>query len=205
MRLATTQSPEQSVVFDHCFESVGAEREFYAKAVKLVDILQGKWLGHPLHPAIVHIPIGGWSAAVVLDVVAWCGAGTAVLPRLAFYSVVIGLLGALLAVPSGVADWAPIKKEKPAWKLGLYHMLLNLLATVVWAGNFGLRLGTVEPGAAITAPILLTSIAGGLLVVVSGYLGCLMVYDQGVSVARQSKKKWRRIAERGGARLPDAE
>jgi hypothetical protein len=29
-----------------------------------------------------------------------------------------------------------------------------------------------------------------------------MVYDYGISVARMSKKKWRKIAESGGANLP---
>jgi hypothetical protein len=29
-----------------------------------------------------------------------------------------------------------------------------------------------------------------------------MVYDYGISVARMSKKKWRKIAEAGGANLP---
>lgn len=175
------------------------------KTVKLFDILQGKWLGHPLHPALAHVPVGLWITAAVLDMVAWFGPGAGVVARLALACVILGLLATLLAVPTGVADWAPIKKEKPAWKLGLYHMLLNLLAIVVWAGNFGLRLGTSEPGAAVTLPILLTSLTGALLVFVSGYIGSRMVFDQGVSVARQSKKKWRTVAERGGSHVPDAE
>ena len=37
--------------------SQGARKEGET-AVKLVDILQGKWLGHPLHPAVVHLPLG---------------------------------------------------------------------------------------------------------------------------------------------------
>ncbi|HEY0947150.1 MAG TPA: DUF2231 domain-containing protein [Opitutaceae bacterium] len=172
--------------------------------MKLVDILQGKWLGHPLHPALVHLPIGLWTAAAVLDVAAWFAPAADVLARLGFAAVALGLLTAVLAVPTGVADWAPVKKEKPAWKLGLYHMLLNLLAMIVWAANAGLRLGTLEPGAAVTLPILLTSLTGALLVFASGYLGCRMVFEHGVSIARQSKKKWRAEAERGGSRLPDA-
>jgi hypothetical protein len=38
---------------------------------------------------------------------------------------------------------------------------------------------------------------------VSGYLGGLMVYDHGISVARQSKAKWRQLAEAGRARVPE--
>lgn len=168
--------------------------------MKLLDILQGKWLGHPLHPALVHLPIGAWIAACVLDVTGWFGWTGAGPARLALYLVAAGLLTALLAVPPGIADWIEIKKEKPAWKLGLYHMSLNLLAAIIWAVNCGLRLGADER---VTAPVLITSAAGTLLVVVSGYLGSLMVFDHGVGVARQSKKKWRQIAARGGSRLPD--
>jgi hypothetical protein len=35
---------------------------------------------------------------------------------------------------------------------------------------------------------------------VSGYLGGRMVFAYGVSVARLSKDKWRKIAEEGGSR-----
>jgi uncharacterized membrane protein len=172
--------------------------------VKLVDFLQGKWLGHPLHPAIVHVPIGGWLVACVLDLVAWSGSGGATVERLALWCVGVGLAGALLAVPPGVADWMQIKKEKPAWKLGLWHMLLNLAAALVWAVNFGLRFeARDELGQAVTKAILLTSLTGTALLLVSAYLGSLMVFDQGIGVARTSKKKWRAIAVRAGARVPE--
>jgi len=35
------------------------------RAVK--NALHGTWLGHPLHPALVAIPIGAWTVAMVLD------------------------------------------------------------------------------------------------------------------------------------------
>lgn len=161
-------------------------------------------MGHPLHPAIVHVPVGTWIVAAVLDVITRNDTASGPLEHLALYCVISGLAVALLAVPTGVADWTPIKKEKPAWKLGLYHMALNLLAAIIWATNLGLRwqaLDTIDP---VTPAVLGTSVTGAVLIVISGYVGSLMVFDQGVSVARQSKKKWRRIAERGGARLPDS-
>lgn len=171
--------------------------------MKPVEFLQGKWLGHPLHPAIVHIPVGAWVMAAVLDVAAHSTTHETI-PLLSLYCVAAGLGFALLAVPTGVAEWASIKKEKPAWKLGLYHMVLNLIAALLWAVNLGLRwqtLGTSEP---ITRPIWVTSVIAAALVLISGYLGTLMVFDHGTSVARQSKKKWREIARRGGARLPES-
>jgi uncharacterized membrane protein len=174
-----------------------------ACAVKLIDVLQGKWLGHPLHPAVVHIPLGAWIAAPFLDLAGRHAASRGVLPLVGLYCVGAGLITALLAVPTGVADWTSIKKERPAWKLGLYHMALNALAAVVWAANFGLRLNAYDTEQPITNAVLLTSAVGAVLVIISGYLGTLMVFDHGVAVARQSKKKWRAIAARGQARLPD--
>jgi uncharacterized membrane protein len=170
--------------------------------VKFVEFLQGKWLGHPLHPAIVHVPVGGWIVACVLDVIRWAGGGNEALARLALWCVGVGLVTAVLAVPPGIADWSAVKKGKPAWRLGLYHMILNLLAAVVWTVNLGLRLGS-EPAGALTLPVLVTSLVATALVLVSAYLGSLMVFDQGVGVARFSKAKWRARAAAAGARLPE--
>lgn len=171
--------------------------------MKLVDFLQGKWLGHPLHPAIVHVPVGGWLVACVVDVIAWAGTGSEALGRLAIWCVGVGLAGALIAMPPGVADWSAIKKEKPAWKLGLYHMLLNLLATLAWAVNLGLRVSADTPPGIVGLPVLMSSLIGTALLLAGAYLGSLMVFDHGIGVARTSKKTWRRIAVRAGARVPE--
>lgn len=170
-----------------------------------MDLLQGKWLGHPLHPALVHIPLGLWTGACVLDVLVACGIDNPVFVRLSCYAVLVGLLGALIVIPTGVADWAPIKKEKPAWKLGVAHMLLNLIATGVWALNLGLRLSALNDIRPITGTILVLSLIGTALLAVSGYIGSLMAFDQGVSVARMSKTKLRSIAANSGANLPEKE
>jgi uncharacterized membrane protein len=170
--------------------------------MKPIEFLQGKWLGHPLHPALVHLPIGAWFAACVLDVINRFGPQAESWARLAMYFVIAGLVMALLAVPTGIADWSEIKKEKPAWKLGLYHMIVNAIAAVVWCGNLGLRLRRLDSAEPISEAVLTTSVVGALLLVISGYLGKLMVFDHGISVARESKKKWRAIAQRGGAKLP---
>lgn len=168
----------------------------------LVEFLQGKWLGHPLHAAVVHVPVGGWLVACALDVSGGLGWGGPTAQRVAQWCVGAGLAGALLAVPTGVADWSGIKKGKPAWKLGLYHMVLNLIATVVWAVNFGLRFQLDERGGG-ALPILLTSVVGTLTVLTSAYVGSLMAFDHGIAVARTSKKRWREVAVRAGARVAE--
>lgn len=171
--------------------------------MKPVEILQGKWLGHPLHPALAHIPVGAWLVAAVIDLVNRNDVVAGPAEHLALYCVIAGLITAVFAVPTGVADWSSIKKEKPAWKLGLYHLALNLFAAIVWAANVGLRYKALDGSHPVTTAVLATSITGAVLVTVSGYIGSLMVFDHGISVARHSKKKWRRTAEGGGARVPE--
>lgn len=55
-----------------------------------------------------------------------------------------GLVASLLAVPTGVVDWSGINKEKPAWKIGLYHMILNLVVALLFAINLGLGVHTLR-------------------------------------------------------------
>ena len=166
----------------------------------LKAFLQGKWLGHPLHPALVHVPTGLWPAALAFDLLDWARYGDGDFARAAFYCIAVGLAGAVLAVPPGIADWLEIKPEKPARKIGLYHLALNLSAAAVWLINLALRWR--DPDAVPTSGLLL-SMAGVAILLVSGYLGGRMVYEYGIGVARQSKKKWRMTAHAGGANLPE--
>src|SRR6266576_2736112 len=97
--------------------------------------------------------------------------------------------GKLAATP-----WSAFKKEKPAWKIGLYHMILNLLVALLFAINLGLRVQTFREATTIAGVPLLLSILGTALLIGSAYLGGMMTYTYGISVARMSKDKWRKIA-----------
>ncbi|HWL15231.1 MAG TPA: DUF2231 domain-containing protein [Opitutus sp.] len=168
--------------------------------MKLIDLLQGKWLGHPLHPALVHVPIGAWLVACVLDVANLAGWTQGGPGRLALFCVAFGLAGAVLAAAPGLADWLSIKPDKPAKKLGVYHLLLNVAAMILWSINLIQRFDTEQ---AVTPPIMITSAAGTLLVLAGGYLGSLLAFDHGIAVARFSKQQWRERAVREGARVPE--
>jgi len=168
----------------------------------LLNFLKGKWLGHPLHPILVHIPMAMWPGALIFDLLSQWGIGGNAVVRLSFYAIAFGLVASLLAVPTGILDWSGIKKEKPAWKIGLYHMTLNLVVALLFAINFGLRLQIYREATQVDGMPLLLSIIGTAILIVSAYLGGMMTYQYGISVARMSKKKWRKIAEAGGANVP---
>ena len=168
----------------------------------LLDILKGTWLGHPLHPILAHIPVAMWPSALIFDLLSQRQIGGNAVVRLSFYAIVFGLATALLAVPTGLVDWSGIKKEKPAWKIGLYHMLLNLVVAILFAVNLYLRWPNFRKATEVDSIPLLLSAIGTLILIGSAYLGGRMVYEYGISVARMSKKKWRKLAAAGGANLP---
>ena len=169
--------------------------------------LQGNWLGHPLHPALVHVPTGLFPAALLFDLFVLADRDVHVAQRCAIWCIAVGLIGAIAAAPAGVADWLEIKRGKPAYKLGLIHLAMNVAVLALMAISLYLRLrspgdvpGDKDPGSAGYA-MALGAIANVVLFI-SGYLGGRMVFDEGVSVARLSKKKWEKLARAGHARLP---
>ncbi|MGW3011845.1 Rieske 2Fe-2S domain-containing protein [Streptomyces sp. NPDC001219] len=76
------------------------------------DVLHGLPIGHPLHPALVQLPMGAWLSAAVLDLVP----GTR---RAARLLVGVGVLSAVPAAWSGWVDWA--EQHEDQMRTGLVH------------------------------------------------------------------------------------
>jgi uncharacterized membrane protein len=169
----------------------------------LKEFLQGKWLGHPLHPALVHIPVGLFPTALLCDILSRNAVGGNVMVQTSFYCILVGLIVGLLAAPTGLADWLEIKSDRPAYKFGLWHMVLNILVVVLFAFNLALRWNSFRSQTQVDLIPLLLSALGTAMLLISGYLGSLMVFDQGVGIARISKEKWRKLAAAAGSNIPD--
>jgi uncharacterized membrane protein len=135
---------------------------------------------HPLHPMLVVFPIGLWVFSLISDIVFLLG-GDARWNDVAFYTLAGGLIGAVLAAVPGFFDMFSIS-DKKVGKIAWNHMILNLIAVVIFAVDFYLRLR--NPAGAIF-PIVL-SVAGVLCIAVSGWLGGEMVYVHGMGVQQQS-------------------
>lgn len=86
------------------------------------DVLHGRWLGHPLHPALVNVPIGAWTVAAALDALEEVS-GNRALGSGADAAIALGVIGALGAAITGVADWR--HTDGQARRVGLAHGLLN--------------------------------------------------------------------------------
>jgi len=143
---------------------------------RLKSLLNGVWLGHPLHPAITDIPITAWILTAVFDII-WLISHTSWAAYGAFVTVIVGLLGAVGAVVTGLTDWSDTYGAER--RVGLDHALFNACATILYLVSFILRL-LAGPGDGIVAVIL--GFIGLVSVLYASYLGGNLVFIKGTGV-----------------------
>jgi uncharacterized membrane protein len=134
---------------------------------RLRDALHGVWLGHPLHPAMVQVPVGAWLATAVLDALP----GTR---RAATVLVGVGTASALPTALAGLNDWSTLAREQQ--RVGLVHAASNTIAVSLYTGSFLARLAG-RHGAGRTLAYLGMSAAG-----IGAYLGGHLSYGQAAGV-----------------------
>ena len=161
-------------------EAVDGPAKQLAKAVRNVkapakvnEALSGTWLGHPVHPLLIVVPMGSWISAVLLD---WLGGEDA--ETAADLLVGAGLAGAVPTIATGYADWADTEPgNDPVRRIGIIHAAFNATAT----GLFGASLVARATGSRGRGKLL--ALLGLGSVGVGGYLGGHLTYAEGVGVA----------------------
>ena len=130
------------------------------------SFLEGKWLGHPLHPMLTDLPIGFWTTSWLLDLVG--GKRSA---RTSTAMVGLGVVTAVPTIAAGAVDWTYLPEEKK--QTGLVHMLCNLTATFLYTWSFFARLRG-RRGKGVALGMLAATAA-----TVGGYLGGHLVFGKG--------------------------
>lgn len=155
------------------------------QAKRPVGLLTGTY-GHPVHPILVTVPIGGWVASLVFDIASHVTGDGAFLVKGSLWLIAIGIIGALCAAATGFLDLFAIPTGTRAFRTGLQHMGLNLAVTVLYAIGFVWRLGDHQhPGAVAPGQIALSAVSLAALAV-SGFLGGKLAYTYGVRVADET-------------------
>jgi nitrite reductase/ring-hydroxylating ferredoxin subunit/uncharacterized membrane protein len=132
------------------------------------DALVGTWLGHPLHPAVVTMPLGFWTSAFVLDLAGQEDA--------ADLTVGLGLASAFGAAITGAAQWQDATNDDKPRRLGALHASLNIMATMLYGTSyFQRKYGSRDLGFAL-------SIAGLATVTASAWVGGHLSYELGIGV-----------------------
>jgi uncharacterized membrane protein len=140
--------------------------------------------GHPFHPVLVTVPIGAWVAALIFDIVAVSGSEGEVFGEGAYWLILIGIVGALVAAVFGLMDLMGIPRGTRAFKTGITHMGLNLTVVALFVINYLIRLG--QGYEEVTALQLILTIVGLAILGASGWLGGMLAYHYGVRVADET-------------------
>ena len=136
---------------------------------------------HPIHPMLIVFPIGLWIFSLVCDVIYHAGSHNLFWKGVAFYTIVGGVVGALLAAIPGFIDYVSLTNRRVK-RIATTHLILNLIVVALFPFNLG------------TFGVVLSIIATALLAV-SGWLGGSLVYVHGVGVETPaSKEQQKRVA-----------
>lgn len=140
------------------------------------DLLNGRWLGHPLHAVLTDAPIGILFLVIVFDVFGE--------PIGALLALGVGILAMLAAALAGFADYADT--DGRARERATLHSTLMILALVLYLVSLVLRLG---PGGAldpVPATAAWLSVASFLILSAGAYVGGDVVYMLGNMVSRHA-------------------
>lgn len=129
-------------------------------------LLRGSWLGHPVHPLLITMPIGSWVCSTVLDLF---GRQEAARNLVTF--------GLVMAVPTVVTGSVELSTMPPVTRrVGLVHAATNTVAAACYLMSRRYRTaGAYRPGVA-------WSILGLAAVTAGGALGGHLTYALGAGV-----------------------
>jgi len=156
------------------FDALGPARR------RVKNFLHGTWLGHPLHPGLTDVPLGAWTATLVLDSLG-DRRGRGGLERASDASLALGLAGAVCSAITGLTDWS--ETDARPRRVGMAHAFLNVGATVLFAGSL-LSRGRGSRGAGRRL-----AMAGYLAVMAAAFLGGDLVFHEQVGVDHSSGRE----------------
>ena len=147
---------------------------------------------HPIHPMLIVFPIGLWIFSLICDLIYHGGTHNIFWKEVAFYTMMGGIIGALLAAVPGFIDYLSLRDRRTK-KIATTHMVLNLVVVALFLFNLGIRYNASADNEMFG---VFLSVAGIVILAVSGWLGGSMVYVHGVAVttSTSSKEESRRVA-----------
>ena len=157
------------------------------------DLLNGTWLGHPLHAVLTDLPIGALTLALVLDLF---GQATA-----ADIAILVGVLSMIASAVVGLADYADT--DGTARTRATLHASLMVMALLVYVASLAIRAGGPADR---TAPVLLSWV-GFAILAAGGLVGGEVVFALGNMVNRHAWRgggaKWIALEPEGGDEIPE--
>jgi len=102
----------------------------------LRNFLDGVWIGTPVHPIIITVPVGSWSAALVFDGLD-LATGSRAMRNAADASVAVGVVSGFAAAAVGFSDWRYLLGESR--RMGMAHALANVAGLALNTASLAAR------------------------------------------------------------------
>jgi len=119
------------------------------------DALHGVPFGQPAHPALVRLPLGCWTSAVLLDLLGGADRASRML-------IGAGVAGTVPAMATGLADWSALHTDQQ--RVGLVHAVCQSGAATLFLGSLAARAsGRPGYGRLLSGLGLLAATAGSYL------------------------------------------
>lgn len=137
--------------------------------------------GHAIHPMLVVFPLGLLATSLVWDI-CHLATGADRWGIIAFWTIVAGVVGGLVAAVPGFIDWLAIPSRTRAKRVGRTHMILNLIVVGLFVVSLVAR-GNTDGGYPRAG--VATMVWGWLgigLSLISSWLGGELVETLGISV-----------------------
>lgn len=141
--------------------------DLLARSERLRDVLDGRPLGSPLHPALTDVPVGAWTASVALDL-----AGS----RSADGALAVAVASAAPTAAAGLSDWSHLRGQDR--RVATLHATLNVAGLAL----AGLSLAARASGRRGLGRTL--SLGGFAVAGLAAHLGGELTYGRGVRVDR---------------------
>jgi uncharacterized membrane protein len=135
----------------------------------LGNALRGSWLGHPVHPLLITLPIGTWMTSLLFDVALRD-------PATARRLIGIGLLATPPTVLAGWADYSLLDRRQR--RVGLIHAGSNAVGVALFTLSYRSYQRERLRAARVYA------VAGLIAISVGGALGGHLSYSQGAGMFR---------------------
>jgi uncharacterized membrane protein len=139
---------------------------------------RAKLFGHPVHQMLIVFPLGLLATSVIFDVI-YLVTDQARFSEVAYWMIVAGLIGGIVAAPFGLIDWLAIPAGTRAKSIGGLHGAGNVVVLLLFAVSWLIR------GSAAVAPGALAYVFAWLgmgLAAWTGWLGGELVDRLGIGV-----------------------
>lgn len=154
------------------FNALGQTRD------RVMNLLNGVWLGHPVHPPLASLASGALGTTVALDALSLAPgrrpATAQNTAQIASHALGLGIVASLASAVTGVSDWQHTHQGDR--RVGLVHGAVNSFATLLYGLSWWDRhRGRHLRGVGLAA-------AGYAITLGGSYLGGALVFDSGIGV-----------------------